>query len=451
MSANCQRLRPTLLASCAVLAAGLFAALCPAQRRQVQLAEPNPGTGAFQYILATQGLTPLTRPEQLRTSPSRTLLIVLGSSQVLHQVPDGIDTFLDRGGALLLATDQNSRHNTWDTLRVAVDGWPVQTKDFAYRGVKDCPIITRFDREHPLFQNVERIATNRPSYVVSRDWPPVLARFPNPSLVNDRELKDMVFAVTGGRYDGQYLLLADHSVFIDGMILQKDNDNFTFAYNCVNWLRQGAKQERDRALLVVDGRIVTDFGTPIPYLPRQIPAPDLDKALMTLEERNAFDRFVLNLVPVDRLFRFALVLLSVGLVGYVLYRLARARHRVEQAAPLFAVSLAQAMPGKSVIELRQESTLEGGNLWEPARALAQQFFAAAAPQGREFTGPPTVALPASGARQRGWTRLLCQLWQLAHATSPARISPRRFRRLLADLEVLRAALADGSVTLRSPG
>jgi hypothetical protein len=439
--------RPLLVAAACLVAA-------PAEAQPRQLVEPNPGTGAFQYILATQGLTPLTRPEQLRHSPARTLLIVLGNSQPLHLVPDGLATFIDRGGAVLLATDQKSWNDTWDTLLVEVDGPPVLApRRFAYRGVQACPVITEFAAGHPVFRGVKQIATNRPSYVVRRENLPVLAWFPNPSFIHgvlmghDR----LPFAVTGERFQGQYLVLSDHSVFIDGMMLQKDNDNFTFAYNCVDWLRKGSSGERDRALLFVDGRIVTEFGKPIPYLPDRIPTPDLDKALMTLEERDAFDRFLLNLTPKERLLQIALVALSIGLVGYGMYRLVRARHRIDEAVPLFALGLAQAEPGKNITELRAESTLAGGNLWEASQALAAAFFASIAPPGQPFSGPPIALVRGSAARGRSWTRLLGRLWDLAQQTVPSRVSPRRFRRLLADLESVKAALADGTLTLQTPG
>ena len=53
------------------------------------------------------------------------------------------------------------------------------------------------------------------------------------------------------------LLLPDHSVFINSMMLQNDNANFRFAQNTVRWLTNNGT--RRRVLFLDDGDVVKKF------------------------------------------------------------------------------------------------------------------------------------------------------------------------------------------------
>ena len=55
---------------------------------------------------------------------------------------------------------------------------------------------------------------------------------------------------------GRLLVLADHSIFINDMMLQTDNDNIPFAFNVVRWLTDaGNGQRRTDVLFYDDGQI----------------------------------------------------------------------------------------------------------------------------------------------------------------------------------------------------
>src|SRR5581483_8121704 len=103
---------------------------------------------------------------------------------------------------------------------------------YAYRGSPECIII----QPAPLtglilLRGLDRVATNRPGYLVLGNRPPGLmpmARFPG-----DRDLLFAAGRICGD--DGRILVLADHSVFINEMMMQRDNDNVYFAYNCIEW------------------------------------------------------------------------------------------------------------------------------------------------------------------------------------------------------------------------
>ena len=68
------------------------------------------------------------------------------------------------------------------------------------------------------------------------------------------------FAASGKMGEGRFLVLADHSVFVNLMTLQFDNANLAFTENCINWLK--GDEERTRCLFVEDGEIRTDFKLP---------------------------------------------------------------------------------------------------------------------------------------------------------------------------------------------
>ena len=133
-----------------------------------------------------------------------------------------------------------------------------QFERFAYRGLDYCPYVQpALGAEPALFGGAGLIpganlmvATNLPSYLrqTQDGLPPgieVLARLPpgcGPEA--DRNLADKLwgllprtFAVGGDVGRGRVLVLADHSIFINEMLLPPDNDNFEFTDNCLEWLR----------------------------------------------------------------------------------------------------------------------------------------------------------------------------------------------------------------------
>ena len=66
------------------------------------------------------------------------------------------------------------------------------------------------------------------------------------------------------RPESRVLVLSDQSVFINGMMLQPDNDNFDFAYNCVNWLT--GPGQRKQVLLLDQGIAITSFDVPVKWV-----------------------------------------------------------------------------------------------------------------------------------------------------------------------------------------
>jgi hypothetical protein len=468
------RHRLPLLAAC--IAAVVL--LAPASRAAAQ---PEPsvafreGTHAFRRILFDLGLKkPLENVQSLGEDPRHTLLVVLGETDVLDQLPGGLHGFLDQGGAALVATDRAvPARRLLEPFGFTVNGVQVKApQQLCYHDLDECPLLQPPLLGSPLAlfgrsrlpvagTGLGTVATNRPSYVTIPEQLAsglhVVANLPSGCIIPGRPGRTflpMNFGVGGKVGQGRLLVLADHSLFINEMMLQPDTDNVDFTYNCLDWLNGG--ERRTHALFVEEGAVQTSFDIPMKDVPVPIPpldalVPLADNTLQKLEQENAFNDLLLSVVPFDQLW-LALVLLVTGLLAvYGLYRLAGARHRVDAGAPLLEALLARQPAARSLMEQRHQALLGRGNLWEPARALARQGFEAAglAPAaGRSV--PPRVVATGGWWRRRARSRALRRLWQLAYGDRPVPVSRAEFARLPRRVEEVRAALASGALVLEQP-
>lgn len=464
---------PSGLAVClGALAVLLAPARAPAQAEGVPFRE---GTHAFRRLLFDLKAEPLGGVDQLADDPRHTLLIVLGETDVLDQVPGGLRRFLEGGGATLVATD---RHLPEDRLGpgfgIAVSGRQVRAvrSDWFrcphYREFDECPLVLPAAGAAPaLFAgDLHAVATNRPSYLnVSDPLPPglnKLAVLPHGCQVQQPgggwqpSFFPPPFAAGGTVGGGRLLVLADHSLFINDMMLQDDTDNIAFTYNCLDWLTAGTGDgtPRHRVLFVEEGKVQTSFDIPLKEVPLPIPpldalVPLADDTLYQLERENRFNETLLGLMPFEQVWAGLVVLASGVLAVYGFYRLTRARHRVEAAAPLLEAVLARNPPAPSLMAERHRALLGRGNLWEPARALARQCFEAAglAPPADGRPAHPRLRVSGGWWRRRALGRVVRRLWHLAYGTRPAPVSPREFARLPGQVEEVRAALASGALEL----
>ena len=241
--------------------------------------------------------------------------------------------------------------------------------------------------------------------------------------------------------------MAGHGVFMNGMITQRDNDNFMFACNCIRWLTDGGK--RKRVLFFEEGTVQAEFNVPL----REMPAPPVppsrvvNKLLRGLEEERFFDRLLLRIVPRDKFLSALVLMLSAGVLVYGVSLLFRARHQVEAAVPLItATDLAAPDADLPLIIQRDREVVRGGNLYEAARTLARSCFdeAGAAFPGKQPTMPPLV-IAGGWLRRRSLARQVRYLWQLGYGPTPAPVSPRQFVRIAALVRAVRSALANGTL------
>jgi hypothetical protein len=463
---------PVPRASWVILAAILFAPSLCAQ--QVPLGQD---THAFRHVLKEAGLKPLASFAELE--PKRTVVILLGKMERLDSFD--VRAFLTNGGAVLVATDNpNQSHYVGRDFGVEIRGQlPLAANDptTSYRGLPDCPFVQPLPagEDTAIFRNLRHVATNQPAYLA-------YARQPNPlrqlavlpysfSIRRGGRLFDMptAFAIGGRVGSGRVLILSDHSVFLNDMMLPRDNDNFEFAANVVEWLKEpgDGSPRRDRVLYVEEGTIRTDFEVKwkqvlVPPLPPPEDLLELGDQLVSglekegyfrdLERRNVFNDTVLSEFGLNNILRGAALALTLGMLVYGSFRLMRGRHRFD-AAPLFALALARSTPEGMAVEQRHQALLKQRNLWEPARDLARQCLE---PALSKVSKPPAGAmLPPMVAqgnwwRRRSWRRRLERLWKLAYGPRPVAVSAREFTRLLEETEEVKEALHNGTVQLAEP-
>jgi hypothetical protein len=468
--------RAGLLLACCIAVAMLGPAAPPVAGQDPAAVPFGQGTHALRAILKTKfNVTPLQRAgfeENLaRGQAPRMLLVVFGDPRYLNEwTRRDLESFVRAGGALFVATDQRTDGTLDRAFGAAVTGDFLQVdagSRAAYRKLVDCPIVSKM-ATHPIFATAGQIATNRPSNVtLRRNVLKSLAWFPpdahleksDPALERGNS-QGYRFAAGAEIEAGKVLVLSDHSVFINDMMLQVDNDNFFFAKSCFDWLTDSGK--RDQVLFIEDGRAVTDFNVsfkePLP-LPFQLPSEGAliqkgNELLAGLDQSNMFNQLINERVPHENILLLALLLVTALLLGYGFWRLTQARHRLDGTEPRLAACLATPGNGATLIQRRNQDMSRQNNYWETAHQLARQCFDSLI-GGDERTGalrPARAALPhinirAGWWRRRSLKRQVVRLWRLASGQVPEKVTAEDFRRLQGELREVRSALDDGTLRL----
>jgi len=490
-------------------------------------------TDAFRRLLFELRFQPLQDFIELQEKPSESLFVMLGDPRCLpKQFFQGeLRSFVEQGGAVLIATDMRTEGEAGEELRklagVTVTGETLIEKwvghsNPTYGESEYCPYVepledslvpkrltnalgtmaafagaggapALFRNPHPNQPNFS-VATNAPSRLKMSGWwlpwgihrlarLPLFCRNENPNVAigpNRASFEeDLLFAVGGTVGKGRVLVLADHSIFINRMILPRDNGNMEFAANCLHWLRGGISTpaealsavrspdalqrlagRRDKVLFWDNGAIHRDFAVPLKTVPKTPPLPSepaivaaIDKTIAELEASDYFNRALLegrydHLGPRWRVVRYAVYFLTLAAALLVGYRyLWRSRHRPELAVPLLAHALREHEPRASLLDQRRRALLRLRNLWwEMGHHLARECFASA---GLALTAATPPVVKMKGSRWRRWRvqRRLGRLWHLARGDAPAPISFAALGRLQRELEQLKTALADGTIEL----
>jgi hypothetical protein len=215
-------------------------------------------------------------------------------------------------------------------------------------------------------------------------------------------------------------------------------------------------------LLIEEGRFQDDLAVPLKSaiispeeMLRLIWAnrnPLLVKAqegLIELQRRDFFNAQVLRLLDhvgltPERLIQMVLVLATVVVLLYVVYRLGiRERFRHPGELPLLA-GVARSLPAAPLVDQRAFALVQMGNLNEPAARLARRWFER---QGLAVQGDapplPPVEVSAGWWRRRQLQRQLQRLWRLARGQSAERLSPAALWRLQRELDRLQTRREQG--------
>ena len=461
-------LMPSGLCLVAITAVLLAASLASAQASRIPFGQDN---HAFRYLLDKLELKPLSQFTDIGqvASASDTVLIVLGQPAPVKLAPGGIKHFLEAGGALLLATDRATDVLDED-FDVSVNGRLLtidRDHPKAYKGLTQCPIVGGASaKEPPIFQGLGRIASNNPSYLEIRSSNlSVLARFPRECRIDATRNATLLprfnaaraFAVGGVVGKGRLLVLSDHSVFINDMMMQPDNDNFDFAFASLQWLRErDSKSEpgRRHALFMDEGVAITNFLVPVREGP-DIPLPGADawnQLMIGMEQDNFFNKLLFAYFSHAKVLSAIALAASIALVGYGFLYLARRNYAIDPHAPLAVANMGPALGTAALVDERHLTMLREGKLWEAARDLARDSFwtlghatsfvpKAARPE------PPRILIEGTRRQRRRLREVALRLWAIAYDNRPRRLSPREFRQLVGQIDELKQASREGNLRL----
>lgn len=155
-------------------------------------------------------------------NPEKTWVILFGEAPSRPGHIAKIDRLIQGGAPVLIASDRPSMAPWFKRYGVTLVPGPitVRDKELAFQGALDCPVaLVRF---HSIFQDVRRIAFNRPAGFQSSP-PHTIAHLPlDPtgwSYGCIWERRDL-------RPGPPVILISDHSVFINLMMMEEGNVRF---------------------------------------------------------------------------------------------------------------------------------------------------------------------------------------------------------------------------------
>ena len=210
--------------------------------------------------------------ESMDRRPRQTAVVLMGD---LNRVPTDLRSrlqkFLDSGGVVLVASDETSY---FKSLFLISDGlFEVRNDESAYQGFRDCPVVNELRPGTSVLNGISSLVANRPGIISRMDdrfgnWS-ILARLPD--LVDPRSRRRSQAALIAEwesrqRGGGRLLLMADHSVLINGMLWH--GDNAKLAVNIADWLSTGDRKE---VAFIVDGEPAKAILASQPELSDELP------------------------------------------------------------------------------------------------------------------------------------------------------------------------------------
>jgi hypothetical protein len=465
-----------LAATALLLASGTLAAQDAPQKPPLEI--PGDGTELFRGLLDHFGIKPISKLELGRLNRFEdVILISLGN---LHLRPDnvgGLDYFPQTSniGSALIASDTWVMLNSNARTQQGIEGSRVYCADAkaGHRDEKSCPYIVPIDDGgegtlRRVFRGLRRVATNSPSYISVSGWggniKTALARFPR-DCETRREIlpADALFAVGGEgpdlNNDNPYrlLVMADHSIFINQMLLEPQTDNLELTYRVIEFL-QGPDKKRKRCIFFEDGRQIETFDDLRQAYAKQNPMPLPQVNLMAMQEKltdlgNAIvDRLQINnahnnlILGSDRnssltiIARFLLILAAVTACFFLIRRLWQSRKPSDIPPPPAVAAASTGPPG--VFDRRQKELLRRDNLLEPVRDLVRDFFASIGIHAEPGDRMPKIVIADVVRKPDSLRMAVKDFWILAYGP-PHALSINRWRELEPFFERLQKAHAEG--------
>jgi hypothetical protein len=431
-------------------------------------------TEIFRHFLYQADIQPLYAVGDVQTAPRNTIIVLLGKKSIDFCLNEQVIAAVDAGASILIASDKRpDRNELTNVFGVEIIGNLVTANvEDCYLGIPERPFVRtiRFgfdnDEDSPraVFKNLEwlgetALATNNASVIRIRSKMKAIAAaaypfsaraaFPNRRPVELDFNKDLFAA--GGHYgEGRFLVLGDHSVFVNGMVWKPDNGNMPFLTDdCIPWLQSPGK--RSRCLFVEDGVIQTEFGLPTEEM-------DLLKRLLMirhvintrgnqitedLESKNALNEFALNRFPLRKIIAVVVTVCAVLLAFYCFGMMVGRASRADPARTLVTPELAALIPRGNVLQQRFDGQLESGSIYEAARRLVREYFAGLDAEPDENGRRPQIEIVDGYENERALRRRIASLWAIGYGSTPIRIPMENWTRVGRALEDVLQDFDDG--------
>lgn len=254
----------------------------------------------FQMLFEQTGLRPIQDFEAAFKAPDKSVVVLLGDLRNQQRLP--LEKFLADGGALLLASDMPFGFAQGAIRRGPVEG--LLPEDI-YQSHNDCLRIKNIDTTHELASGVKQLITNRSGWILehselnANDWR-VMARLPARTFHRENRNRPIVCSMVSK----QLIVVADHSLFTNGMMWHGDNALFA-----INVSRSLCRSGRNQVLFAVDGQAANSYlmGPLASELPLPTPPPDIEPDLdldqmvhvanqmvTAVEDSDAFNKLLAN-------------------------------------------------------------------------------------------------------------------------------------------------------------
>lgn len=340
----------------------------------------------FQGLLEQSGLNPVSSIPDVFVTPDKAVVVLTG--QISSSFPPRlIERFCARGGHLLVACDTGfsaGRIAEFQEGPVVVRG-----SQNRYLNFEDCIVVTDFPAEHPITNGVQKLIFNRTGWLKKPRWfLPAwqqLANLPvNVSPRSSRSQPVMLQVETTDSMKGRLLVLADHSVFTNGMLWH--GDNALFAIQVAEWL---AESDRDQLLFISDGQALSGFLNSPAFQPppMDIPTPKADLATMlkyitalannvvkTSQEKNLTNELLARQprgISPSKYRQILLMILATIIILFAVWRFTTTSYNYYQSVPKREM--------KSALDLNHEELGRQEELSRAASMLARDLC-------RELTG-----------------------------------------------------------------
>jgi hypothetical protein len=464
--------------------------LCPAFARAQDMEEEEErapevradGMEYFRHKLYEAGLQPLRNVDDVRLNPMRTVIILVGDKSVRRHLSPQVRDAVLQGAAILIATDQSTQGTDLERFfRVRITGekvtanpedcfrgksargkpyHPFVSKLLDWRGIEGSPA--------KMFEGLTgdgdgALATNIPSVLqITSDQIKTepLAEYPPSASTSTRRLNGRVdlFAAGGFYQRGRYLVLADHSIFLNQMLLAYSEDtgllnsNLQFTIDCIDWLKG---EHRDRCLFVEDGEVKTDFELQFPeskdtYLDRMLKLlmfleanGNGNKLVASAQEADFFNTLLRGFFSTREIVRTVIIVLVCLSIFFLFWMTFRNRASTDPARLLVTPELAAMIPRGDVLRQRFDSLQEVDNVYEAARQLIRDFLSGMGAEPDANGLPPRLIIKDGYEDADGLRRKVGRLWRIAYDSEPVRVAPETWSTIKEDLKAVLADADEG--------